>query len=693
VIRYEPTRDTVRLRNGIVKSVQGATVTVTLDGVDVAGVAILATITPAAGMVVVVAETSFALLVLGSYTAPTVPAGEPAGQVIAWTGTAAPTGWVLCDGATYTSATYPELYAVIGRMFTAAGVPAGSFQVPDLGGRFPLGANATYTAGSTGGAATHTLNVTEIPGHTHPTSSGSFVLYNGSTGSASGSTGGSLLYTSNVTGSAGGGGAHNNMPPYLAIRYIIRTVPGTGGGGGGSTPAALTVTDTTTLDLTLTGTGTQASPWVLKGDVLGGVGSGSLNVVDTTSINLTLTGAGTQASPWSLKGDVLSTGTAGEPAGQIIEWGGASLPSGWLWCNGGTYLQSAYPQLYAAIGRTYTASGVAADSFQVPDLSGRVPVGAGTYALGTKGGAASHVLTEAEMPSHVHGALSGTYVMFDGSTGTQAGSATGSPLYTHTSTAAAGSGQAHNNMPPYTAVHFIIRYASGTGSSAVVVPGPQGQTGPTGPAGTNGATGPPGTTTWAGITGKPTSYPNDQVTLATPTASGGRLVAWSVAGTLQSTPPTQAQDLATKGYVDSTLEGGSSRYAQGPTWDAYTRQAGNNRFTVWMDDSLQFGRATSSRRYKQDERPWGLDVAALLDVEPKTFHRTADPPGERDVGAIAEDLDDLGLTDLVDYDDQGRPDGIKEHRVVWALLVALREQASRIDDLERMMTTRGAPDA
>jgi hypothetical protein len=103
---------------------------------------------------------------------------------------------------------------------------------------------------------------------------------------------------------------------------------------------------------------------------------------------------------------------------------------------------------------------------------------------------------------------------------------------------------------------------------------------------------------------------------------------------------------------------------------------------VWMDNGLEFGQAVSSRRYKDEISTWQVDVEALLSVAPATFHRLVDEPGVMDYGAIAEDLDDAGLRELVFYDEQGRPESIPEHRVVWALLAVARSLADRIEVLE-----------
>lgn len=92
-----------------------------------------------------------------------------------------------------------------------------------IGGVFLLGADATYTAGATGGEATHTLSVSEIAEHAHynKTYVGS---YTGSGAYVAGTEGSSLGYgTASQTAAAGGGAPHNNMPPYLVVYMWERT--------------------------------------------------------------------------------------------------------------------------------------------------------------------------------------------------------------------------------------------------------------------------------------------------------------------------------------------------------------------------------------------------------------------------------------------------------------------------------------
>ena len=126
----------------------------------------------------------------------------PVGGIILWSGSVAsiPTGWALCDGTNST---------------------------PDLRDRFVVGAGSTYSVDDTGGADSVTLTTSQIPSHTHSYTD-SYVLQ-----SAFPSAGIDIDFNSNTynpngllnktTGSTGGGGSHENRPPYYALAYIMKT--------------------------------------------------------------------------------------------------------------------------------------------------------------------------------------------------------------------------------------------------------------------------------------------------------------------------------------------------------------------------------------------------------------------------------------------------------------------------------------
>lgn len=86
--------------------------------------------------------------------------------------------------------------------------------------RFLLGAGDTYTAGNTGGAATHTLTIDEMPSHSHKAKGWAAVVDGSGNYITLGGNGSSDIYS---TRDAGGGKAHNNMPPYITVYMWKRT--------------------------------------------------------------------------------------------------------------------------------------------------------------------------------------------------------------------------------------------------------------------------------------------------------------------------------------------------------------------------------------------------------------------------------------------------------------------------------------
>lgn len=91
---------------------------------------------------------------------------------------------------------------------------------------FLLAAGSTYSAGSTGGEATHTLTVAEMPSHSHNLymrRAGNPGYYEPYPSWATNQPNATLGWVGGNISNTGGDGAHNNMPPYLAVYVWKRT--------------------------------------------------------------------------------------------------------------------------------------------------------------------------------------------------------------------------------------------------------------------------------------------------------------------------------------------------------------------------------------------------------------------------------------------------------------------------------------
>ena len=133
-------------------------------------------------------------------------------------------GWALCDGSSLVKSNFTALYAAIGDTY---GASTNTFKLPDLRGRTLIGAGqgtglfGNYVLGVADGVENVTLNINQIPSHSHTYDRGkSNAVYQSGTNQSALDPQGPNVSTSSANG---GGLGHTNMQPYTVINYIIKT--------------------------------------------------------------------------------------------------------------------------------------------------------------------------------------------------------------------------------------------------------------------------------------------------------------------------------------------------------------------------------------------------------------------------------------------------------------------------------------
>lgn len=389
-------------------------------------------------------------------------ASDP-GVIVAYGAASAPSGWLLCDGSAVSQATYAALYAAIGTDF---GVDTGgNFTLPDYRGRFALGKSASGTGstiGETGGALDHTHTG---PSHTHavdqPAAHDAHTVTQPSSHGTLTHTGAAIADHSVLTHTGAVVAAHsiqeaNNHSTHTSdgghthdahlhgarsgnfVTRMTQTAAHTS--DGAHAHDAHSNHTGTTIDAGAAHSVTQASNHAADTHTISAQATshGTLTHSGTTvTAAHSHTGMATQADgtgasgganpPFQVVTFIIATGTTAIPVGAITDFGGTSVPTGHVLCDGASYDTTTEADLFTVIGYNFGGSGA---NFNVPDLRDRHVLGkaaAGTgSAIGATGGAVDHVHAG---PSHTH-----TVTQADAHGSHTIGQATSHGTLTHTGT-------------------------------------------------------------------------------------------------------------------------------------------------------------------------------------------------------------------------------------------------------------------
>jgi microcystin-dependent protein len=161
-----------------------------------------------------------------------------------------PKGWAFCNGQILPISQNQALFALLGTTYGGNGQT--TFALPDLRGRAPMHEGGGHFLGESSGAETVTVATSQLPAHTHPidvsgmtltrraqnaaanqrtpvdavpaVAAGPDLVYSQAAADANMSSAGVVISGTVVADNVGGGQAHENRQPFLALNYCIALV-------------------------------------------------------------------------------------------------------------------------------------------------------------------------------------------------------------------------------------------------------------------------------------------------------------------------------------------------------------------------------------------------------------------------------------------------------------------------------------
>jgi microcystin-dependent protein len=142
-----------------------------------------------------------------------------------------PKGWALCNGQLLPINQNQALFSLLGTTYGGDGRQ--TFALPNLRGQVPMHMGSSHTLGERGGAAAVTVNIQQLPTHTHPVMASATAANTDDASAGVLAQAGQNMYgpyaspvsmAANSVSNAGGSQPHNNMAPYLVLNFCIALI-------------------------------------------------------------------------------------------------------------------------------------------------------------------------------------------------------------------------------------------------------------------------------------------------------------------------------------------------------------------------------------------------------------------------------------------------------------------------------------
>ncbi len=198
-------------------------------------------------------------------------------------------------------------------------------------------------------------------------------------------------------------------------------------------------------------------------------------------------------------------------------------------------------------------------------------------------------------------------------------------------------------------------------------------------------TGKPSTypTTWAQVSGRPELASAD---LAKPNA----VPVYNGNNQLTTATPSLGGHAASKAYCDQKLGAGGGTIT-GTLYMPHLAVVTSSYRAMYQNGDGRVGVTPSARRYKKDIKPKAYTLSDAIALEVVNYRLRADVFGSADapleVGVIAEQLIDAGLSEYVVFGGDGQPESVAYERLALVALGALRDVAAQLTAHEERLAT------